>query len=134
MNAAVCRVRLKGSAGHLPCSQAKAWLAERFRAALHCQVQDDTHPALSAGELLALEREHPILCQVLGDLRQLELLATGQLPPGGDLPTTAAAITLADAQLLAANARLDLAALGPRDFLAARELLFGSLHEAAVAV
>ena len=134
MTAAVCRVRLKGPAGHLPCSQAKDWMKERFRTALHCQVQDDTRPALSPGELLALEREHPILCQVLGDLRQLELLATGQLIPGDDLPATSAALTLADAQALAVNARLELAALGPRDFLAARELLFGSLHEAAAAV
>lgn len=129
--AAVCRVRLKGPAGFLPCSQAKGWMKDRFRAALHCQVQDETCPTLSPGELLALERENPILCQVLGDLRQLELLATGQLPSGEDLPGTAATITLADAQALAANARLELATLGPRDFLAARELLFGSLHEAA---
>ena len=134
LNAAVCRVRLKGPASHLPCSQAKHWLTERFRAALHCQVQDDTHPALAPGELLALEREHPILCQVLGDLRQLELLATGQPAPGDDVPVSAAAaITLADAQALAANARLELATLGSRDFLAARELLFGALHDATAA-
>ncbi len=131
---AVCRVRLKGTAGHLPCSQAKHWLAERFGNALHCQVEDETRPTLSAGELLALEREHPILCQVLGDLRQLELLATGQLTSGDNAPAPATAITLADAQTLAASARLELTSLGPRDFLAARDLLFGSLHEAVEAV
>ena len=130
MSAAVCRVRLKGAAGPLPCARAKEWLQERFRAAFHCQVEDHTRPALSVGELLALEREHPILCQVLGDLRQIELLATGQATPGDEPPTTAA-ITLADAQALADNARLELAALAPRDFLTARELLFSALHEAA---
>ena len=131
LSSAVCRVRLKGPASHGPAAQAKEWLQERFRAALHCQVQDDTRPALSPGELLALEREHPILCQVLGDLRQLELLATGESAPGEELSGTSAAITLADAQTLTQNARLELASLGPRDFLAARELLFGSLQDAA---
>ncbi len=126
----VCRVRLKGPASHAPCTRAKEWLKEHFRAALHCQVQDETRPALTPGELLALEREHPILCQVLGDLRQLELLATGQFAADDGTPATAA-ISLSDAQTLAANARLELATLGPRDLLAARELLFGSLHEAA---
>ncbi|MBE7219322.1 MAG: DNA repair exonuclease [Caulobacteraceae bacterium] len=128
---AVCRVRLTGSAGHGPCAQAKEWLHERFRGALHCQVQDDTRPTLSPGELRALEGEHPILCQVLGDLHQLELLATGQAAADEDLPTPAAALTLADAQTLAAGAKLELASLDASDFLAARELLFGALHDAA---
>ena len=128
--ATVCRIRLKGPASHGPCAQAKDWLKDHFRAAVHCQVQDDTRPALTQGELLALEREHPILCQVLGDLRQLELLATGQSALDEGVLATAT-ITLADAQTLTANARLELSTLGPRDFLAARELLFGSLHEAA---
>ena len=127
---AVCRVRLKGPASHGSRAQAKEWLQERFRDALHCQVQDDTRPTLSPGELLALETEHPILCQVLGDLRQLELLATGQAAPGEDFSAAPTAISLADAQTLAANAKLELASLGARDFLAARELLFGSLHDA----
>ncbi len=131
LSSAVCRVRLKGPAGHGPCAQAKEWLRERFRAALHCQVQDETRPTLSPGELLALETEHPILCQVLGDLRQLELLATGQAAAGEEWPAAPAVISLADAQTLTANAKLDLASLGPRDFLAARELLLGSLHDAA---
>ena len=131
LSRAVCRVRLKGPAAHGPVAQAREWLQARFQTALHCQVQDDTRPALSPGELLVLEREHPLLCQVLGDLRQLELLATGQTPAGEDLPAASTAISLADAQTLTANARLDLAALGPHDFLAARELLFGSLQDAA---
>ena len=97
-------------------------------------MQDDTRPTLAPGELLALEREHPILCQVLGDLRQLELLATGHASPGDGLADGAAVsspLSLAEAQTLTTAARLDLTALGARDFLAARELLFGALHEAA---
>ena len=96
-------------------------------------MDDQTRPVLSPGELAALEREHPILCQVLGDLRQLELLATGRTTLGEGLPEVGAAtpLSLAEAQALTAAAKLDLAALDAPDFLAARELLFGALHEAA---
>ena len=130
---AVCRVRIKGLANPLPCAQAKGWLQERFAGAFHCLVDDQTRPALSSGELAALEREHPILCQVLGDLRQLELLATGRTSSGdGSSDAVATApLSLAEAQTLTAAAKLDLTALDVPDFLAARELLFGALHEAA---
>ena len=84
IGASMCRVRLKGPAVVRERAQAHDWLRELFGAAFHCQVQDHTHPMLSPGEIVLLEREHPILCQVLADLAHLEMLATGRVP--ADLP------------------------------------------------
>ena len=128
----VCRVRLKGPAAFGPRTQADAWLRDLFRDAFHCQVQDHTHAQLSPGEIVALEREHPILCQVLADLAQLEMLATGRLPENL-LSPVAMALNLAEARALAADARLPLETLGPEEFLAARNLLFASLHDLTAA-
>ncbi len=129
----VCRVRLTGPASLDDRAAALAWLHALFGDTLYFKVEDETVPVLSAGELAALEREHPILCQVLADLNQLELLATGTAPANATLPT-GPAITLAEAQTLAADAKLELAALTPADFLAARDLLFGGVQAAAANV
>ena len=128
----ICRVRLKGPADFRHCAQARDWLHGVFRGALHCQVQDHTQPLLSPGEIAALAREHPILCQVLADLGQLEMLATGRALE--TLPAAAGpALTLAEAQALANEARLPLDTLGAEDFLSARRLLFAGLHDLTAA-
>ena len=132
IGASLCRVRLKGPAAFGQCAQAHDWLRDLFQSAFHCQVQDHTHPMLSAGEIAALEREHPILCQVLADLAQIEMLATGRIPDNL-LGPVRMALNLAEAQTLATEARLPLDTLGTDDFLWARQLLFASLHDLTAA-
>lgn len=132
LGSSICRVRLKGPAAFGQCAPAHAWLRDLFRSAFHCQVQDHTHPMLSPGEIAALAREHPILCQVLADLAQIEMLATGRIPDHLLAPI-GLALNLAEAQALAADARLSLDTLGADDFLAARDLLFAGLHDLTTA-
>ena len=132
VGASVCRVRLKGPAAPGKFAQAHGWLRTVFGAAFHFQALDHTHPMLSPGEIAALEREHPILCQVLADLAQIEVLATGRIPDDVLAPV-GAALNLAEARALAADARLSLDSLGTGDFQAARELLFAGLHELTAA-
>ena len=132
VGSSVCRVRLKGPAAYGQYPQAHDWLRGLFGAAFHCQVQDHTHPMLSPGEIAALEREHPILCQVLADLAQLEMLATGRIPDGLLAPV-GLALNLADARALAADARVSLDTLGAEEFLSARQLLFSGLHDLTAA-
>ncbi len=128
----VCRVRIKGPAALGQSAQAHAWLRRLFGSAFHCQWQDHTHPMLSPGEIAALESEHPILCQVLADLAQLEMLATGRVPEDV-LSPVGMALSLSEAQALAADARLSLDTLGATDFLSARQLLFAGLHDLTAA-
>ncbi len=132
LGSSVCRVRLTGPAAFGQSAQAHDWLRELFGPAFHCQLQDHTHPMLSPGEVAALENEHPILCQVLADLAQLEMLATGRLPDHL-LSPVGMALNLAEAQALAADARLSLDTLGATDFLSARQLLFAGLHDLTAA-
>ena len=132
VDAHLCRVRLKGPAAVGESARAQDWLRELFRAAFHCQVQDHTHAQLSPGELAALESEHPILCQVLADLAQLEMLATGRLPENL-LSPVGMALNLTEARALAADARLPIDTLGAEDFLAARQLLLSHLHDLTAA-
>ena len=126
----VCRVRLTGSATSEALAAAEAHLRELLGATLFAEVRNDTRPALSAGELASLEREHPILCQVLADLRQLEYFATNA-PPDDPVPTIGPAISLGEAQGLLAESKLGIADLVPGDFLAARRLLCEALQAAA---
>ncbi len=132
VGSSVCRVRLKGPAHLGQCAQAQEWLRQLFQTALHCQVKNDTQPMLTPGEIAALENEHPILCQVLADLGQLEMLATGRIPDHLLAPI-GMALNLAAAQALAADAHLSLDSLGAEDFLAARQLLFAELHDLTAA-
>ena len=131
--AQVCRVRLTGSATAEALAAAETHLRELLGATLFCEVRNDTRPALSAGELASLEREHPILCQVFADLRQLEFFATNAAPDD-PAPASGPAISLADAQSLLAESKTSLADLQPGDFLAARRLLGEALHAAAANV
>ncbi len=132
VGSSVCRVRLKGPAAFGEAAQAHEWLRDLFGPAFHCQLQDHTHPMLTPGEIAALENEHPILCQVLADLAQLEMLATGR-PPENLLSPVGMALSLTEAQALAADARLSFDTLGATDFLSARQLLFAGLHDLTAA-
>ena len=131
--AQVCRVRLTGNATADALAAAEAHLRELLGGTLSCEVRNDTRPALSAGELASLEREHPILCQVFADLRQLEFFATNAAPDD-PTPTAGPAISLGEAQTLLAESKATLADLQPADFLAARRLLCEALSSAAANV
>lgn len=125
----ICRVKLHGPAALDACAAAETFLHALFGGALHFAVDRQVTPILSANELAALEREHPVLGQVLADLGHLQFLATGEsgdAPPNGT--ATGPAFTLAEAQSFTAAAKLELAALTREDFLAARELLFDGLQ------
>ena len=126
----VCRVRLTGSATSEALAAAESHLRQLLGATLFSEVRNDTRPALSVGELASLEREHPILCQVFADLRQLEFFATNAAP---DDPTPAAgpAISLGEAQGLLGESKIGIADLLPGDFLAARRLLCEALQAVA---
>ena len=130
----VCRVHLTGSATAEALTAANAHLRELLGSTLFYKVDDkEVRPALSAGELASLEREHPILCQVFADLRQLEFFATNAAPDD-PAPAAGPAISLADAQSLLAESRTSLADFGSADFLAARRLLGEALQAAAAHV
>ena len=126
----VCRVRLTGSATAEALLAAETHLRELLGTALFFELRNDTRPALSAGELASLEREHPILCQVFADLRQLEHFATNATPDD-PAPAAGPAISLAEAQSLLAESKMSIADLLPGDFLAARRLLCEALSSAA---
>ena len=126
----VCRVRLTGNATSEALAAAQSHLRELLGATLCFEVRNDTRPALSAGELASLEREHPILCQVFADLRQLEFFATNAAPDD-PAPAAGPAISLGEAQGLLAESKMGIADLLPGDFLAARRLLCEALGAVA---
>lgn len=130
----VCRVRLGGSASGDDRAAALAVLQDLFGGVFHFETDAaDLKTTLSAGELAALERDHPLLGQVFADLRQIEFFATNALS-AEPAPTTGPAIPLADTQALLAGARLQLTDLTPGDFRAARDLLRDALGAAAANV
>ena len=131
--AQVCRVRLTGSATAEALAATEIHLCALLGAALFFELRNDTRPALSAGELASLEREHPILCQVFADLRQLEYFATNAVPDD-PAPTAGPAISLGEAQTLLAESRTSITDFQPADFLAARRLLCEALQSAASTV
>ena len=133
--ARVCRVRLRGSASGDERAAALAALQELFGGVFHFEADaDDLRSTLSAGELAALERDHPLLGQVFADLRQIEFFATNAAPDEAAPAAAGPAIALAEAQTLLAEAKLALADLAPGDFRAARDLLRDALQSAAAHV
>ena len=122
-------MRLKGPAAYGQSARAHDWLRDLFGSAFHCQFAGPHAPdALARARSPRWENEHPILCQVLADLAQLEMLATGRVPEHL-LSPVGMALSLTEAQALAADARLSLDTLGAIDFLSARQLLFAGLHD-----
>ena len=80
-------------------------------------------------ELADLQIRHPILAQVLADIDQLEGFATGSSPSVSEQATTP--LTLTEAQVLLAPAKIDIAQLTPEWFARLRQTLFQTLQEVA---
>lgn len=131
----VCRVRLNGSASGEERTLAVAFLQDLFGGTFHFEADTtELRATLSAGELAALERDHPLLGQVFADLRQIEFFATNATDEAPAPAAAGPAIPLAEAQALLADAKIPLADLAPADFRAARDLLRDALQLAAVHV
>ncbi len=93
------------------------------------QIVDSTRIALDAAQMLDLQTRHPILCQVLADIDQLESFALGTRstisPPG----SADQRMTLEQAQTLLGAAKIELAGLPEEFFKGLRQLLFETLRE-----
>lgn len=131
----VLRITLSGSASPQAVSEAKAALAQSTDGFFFRQIVDSTRIALTATELTDLRTRHPILAHVLADIDQLERFATGSAPASpvasepDAAPAPAAPLTLADAQALLGDAKIDLAALPAEFFAHLRQSLFQTLQE-----
>lgn len=124
----VVRITVSGSASPAVLAEVLTWLESRTSGFLAAQIVDRSTIALSATELVALQAQHPILAQVLGDLAQMETYATGQPHDTGVAGTP---ITLAETQDLLRPSKIDLAALTPMHFAQMRQLLLQTLQEVA---
>lgn len=138
----VVRVTLRGTVSPASLASDRTWIEAALRPFLVGQIVDLTTIALSAIELRDLRSRHPLLAQVLTDLDQLELLATGRVPPpaGEGLPIStqstieasgAPPFTLGQAQALLARSKTDLGTLTAADFAHIRQLLLQTWQEVA---
>lgn len=134
----VLRVVLTSTASPAALNETRTWLAASLVPFLVGQLIDETRVALSPAELADLRVRHPILAQVLADIDRLEAFAGGHVAgtpaPLGDNPapppaSTTPPLTLAEAQALLANAKIDLTQLTPAWFAQLRQTVFQSLQE-----
>ena len=123
----VLRITLSGTASPRAVTEIRTWLETATAPYLVCQIADATRVALTLPELQDLQMRHPILAQVLADIDHLETLATGAVAasPG----SAAAALTLAEAQVLLAPSKIDLAQLSPEFFDQLRQVTLQALQE-----
>jgi len=126
-NKTVLRVTLKGSASPSLLETTRQWLDSELAGFFVAQIDDQLSVALSSAELQQLQQDHSLLAHVLGDLAQLEHLLVGSPPPMGH--DSSASISLADAQQLATNGKIDLSAFNSSHFNLARQILFQKLRE-----
>jgi len=124
----VVRITVTGSASPAVLAEVLTSLENRTTGFLAAQIVDRSAIALSATELAALQAQHPILAQVLGDLAQMETFATGQ---PNDTSFASTPITLAETQELLRPSKIDLATLAPTHFAQMRQLLLQTLQEVA---
>jgi DNA repair exonuclease SbcCD nuclease subunit len=110
----VLRVTLTGSVSPQIFDETRQWLGAKLQ----------PFPA----ELQALQQQHPLLAQTLGDLAQLQHLATNAPLPADFDPATL--IGLPEAQALLADAKIDLRQLDAAFFKLAQQLLTAKLREA----
>ena len=126
----VVRVTFTGTTSPKLLGETRTWLDATLAPFLVRQVVDRTRIALSAPELAELKSRHPILAQTLADIDRLESLATGAIPPSGDLsPADVPALTLAEAQALLGPAKIELSQLTPEFFSQLRHVLLQTLQE-----
>ncbi len=122
----VLRVTLTGTASPGALAEIRDWIESALAPFLAGQIIDATSVALSAAELHDLESRHPILAQVLADIDALESLATGAAESGG---SAVRRLTLAEAQALLAQSRIELAQLPPGLFSQLRQVLLQTVRE-----
>lgn len=125
----VVRVVLTGAASPSQILEVHAWLNRLLEPFLVALISDRSSVALSSAELQDLQMRHPILAQVLADIDQIELLATGR----GSGTTIAATgpLTLTEAQTLLASAKIDLTSLTAEQLTQTRQLLLQTMQQAA---
>lgn len=125
---AVLRITLSGTASPQAVADLRSWLESKTASFFLAQIVDTTRIALAPGELADLRQRHPILAQVLADIDQLEVLATGiRSGDSPDLPDDP--LTLARAQTLLGASKIDLASLTPAFFGQLRQITFQALQE-----
>jgi len=125
----ILRVTLTGNASPQAAAEVKALIENATSDFFYHQIVDSTRVALSSAELADLQSRHPILAQVLADIDQLERFATGNGPVPDGEGSTSSPMTLADAQMLLANAKIELAGLSSEFFTQLRQTLFQTLQE-----
>jgi DNA repair exonuclease SbcCD nuclease subunit len=126
-NQRVLRIVLRGSASPSVLESSKQWITSELSSFLVTQIIDQSSVVLSSAELQQVQQDHPLLAQVLNDLTHLEhLLAGSPLPVAHD---SSAVISLAEAQQLATNGKIDFNALKSTHFNLARQILFQKLRE-----
>jgi DNA repair exonuclease SbcCD nuclease subunit len=126
-NQCVLRVVLKGSAPPSLLESSRQWIDSELASLLITQIIDQSSVVLSAAELQQVQQDHPLLAQVLNDLTHLEHLVTGS--PSPVTHDSSAVISLAEAQQLATNGKIDFNALKSTHFNLARQVLFQKLRE-----
>lgn len=123
----VLRVELTGTASPAQLAEVRSWLEGALSPFLVGQLTDRSSIALSEAELVDLQSRHPILAQVLADLDQIEMFATGAGGPPRAL--TDSNLTLIEAQRLLAQSKFDLTALGAEHLTRARQVLLQTMQE-----
>jgi len=124
----VLRVTLTGSVSPQLFDETRQWLDAKLQPYLVTEIRDETSLAFLPAELDALQQQHPLLAQTLGDLAQMEHFATNAPLPAAFSPS--ALIGLPEAQALLDNAKIDLRQLDIGFFKLAKQLLSAKLREA----
>jgi len=122
----VLRVTLTGVASPAALAEIRSWLTPELTPYLVGQLRDETRVALTSAELVDLQSRHPILAQVLADIDRLETFATGNVTVAA---TSAAPLTLLEANALLAPAKIDLSSLTPALLAELRQTIFQTLQE-----
>jgi hypothetical protein len=122
----VVRTVLRGPVEHPWRHEVVGWLADRAQAFAGWDLRDESVLSFSAAELTALRQAHPLLAQVMADLAQARLYATGAVQPG-----VAGEETLGPAEYrgLVEELKLDAGMLDEAFFDKATELLTAKLQE-----
>ena len=126
----VLRVTLTGTASPTQLANVSNWLESALAPFLVGQITDHTTVALTPAELQDLRAKHPILAQVLADISQLEILATGQTSVA-QVHEGAEPLSLSEAQALLAPAKIELINLKAAHLAQTRQILMQTMQEVA---
>jgi hypothetical protein len=124
-DAAVIRVRMRGSATQEVLAATREWLGELLKPFPFSQLHDETSLALTSAELEHLKESHPILAEVLADIDQVSAFTVGVR----NEDETAEPLSPAQVEKLLNDARIDRTKLTAAHFEVARQLLLQKLQE-----